>query len=72
MCPCGSNKKYKKCCIDNPSISYQDIELSQDCQNKAFQKKIKSSPMWEDMLKKFGKEKAELLLKECKMETFES
>jgi len=34
----------------------------------AFQKKIRNSPMWIQMVKQFGKAKAEELLKQCKAE----
>ena len=46
--------------VDSPG--YQN-ELTSE-----FQKNIKQSPMWKDMLKKFGKDKAEELLKQCKAE----
>jgi len=36
---------------------------------KEYQKRIKNSPMWEEMVQKFGKEKAEKLLKERKAES---
>ncbi len=33
---------------------------------KSFQNNIKKSPMWKEIVKEFGKEKALELLKECK------
>ena len=33
-----------------------------------FQKRIRNSPMWKQMVDEFGEEKAERLLKECKAE----
>ncbi len=82
-CPCGSGKKYKKCCLDkqsqNQSISWIDDEgvhlvapgsapspeeLEQ--MTKEYQKQIRNSPLWNEMVKKFGKERAGELLKECR------
>lgn len=34
----------------------------------AYQKNIRNSPLFKEMVKQFGKEKAEKLLKECKVE----
>ena len=31
-----------------------------------YQKQIRNSPMWDDMVREFGKEKAEKLLKQCR------
>ena len=31
-----------------------------------FQRNIRNSPMWDDMVKQYGKEKAEELLKKCR------
>ena len=31
-----------------------------------YQKQIRNSPMWDDMVRQFGKEKAEKLLKQCR------
>jgi len=33
---------------------------------KEYQKQIRNSPLWDDMVRKFGKEKAEELLKQCR------
>jgi hypothetical protein len=27
-CPCGSGKKYKKCCGNRPALKYKDVEFS--------------------------------------------
>ncbi len=35
---------------------------------KEYQKQIRSSPLWDEMVQKYGKEKAEKLLKEFKAE----
>jgi hypothetical protein len=35
---------------------------------KEYQKRIRNSPLWDEMVNKFGKEKAEEMLKECKAE----
>ncbi len=35
---------------------------------KKYQQSIRESPMWDEMVKKFGKEMAEQLLSECKAE----
>jgi hypothetical protein len=34
---------------------------------KAYQKHIRTSPMWKEMVQEFGKEKAEELLKQCRV-----
>ena len=36
---------------------------------KEYQKQIRNSPLWDEMVKKFGKAKAEKLLKEFKAES---
>ena len=41
--------------------SPQELELM----SLRFQQEIRKSPMWDEMVKKFGKEKAEELLKQC-------
>jgi hypothetical protein len=35
---------------------------------KEYQNKIRNSPLWDEMVNEFGKEKAEELLKKCKAE----
>ncbi|MCI5125147.1 MAG: hypothetical protein D3925_11900 [Candidatus Electrothrix sp. AR5] len=83
-CPCGSGKKFKKCCLSSEAplaVSWQDekrIHLvskgephSQeelDLMTKKYQEKIRQSPIWDKMVKEFGQEKAEELLKQCKAE----
>ncbi len=85
-CPCGSGKKYKKCCIQHieeqhmGSKSWMDEEgmhvvgkgslpLSgeQERMTKGYQKKIKKNPIWEMIVKEYGEEKAEEMLKECQV-----
>ena len=39
-----------------------------DQMSKEYQNQIRNSPMWDEMVNEFGKEKAEELLKECKAE----
>ena len=34
---------------------------------RKYQEEIRNSPFWDDMLKQFGREKAEELLKECRV-----
>ena len=34
---------------------------------RKYQEEIRNSPLWDDMLKQFGREKAEELLKECRV-----
>ena len=34
---------------------------------RKYQEEIRNSPLWDKMLKKFGREKAEELLKECRV-----
>lgn len=84
-CPCGSGKKYKKCCLgkqsSDESISWADndgIHFAAPGSNpsqeelermtKKYQKKIRNSPLWNEMVKEYGKEHAEELLKEFKAE----
>lgn len=84
-CPCGSAKKYKKCCLlQQPldqSISWTDndgIHFAApgsppsperlEKMTKEYQKQIRNSPLWDEMVQKYGKEKAEQLLKEFKAE----
>ncbi len=83
-CPCGSGKKYKKCCmldkVGKPSYSWMDKDgfhvvgpgtpLSPEQieeMTREYQKQIQNSPMWSEMVKKFGEKKAKELLKECKV-----
>ena len=39
-----------------------------DCLTKNFQKEIRNSEIWDQMVIEFGKKKAEQILKECKAE----
>lgn len=86
-CPCGSGKKFKKCCVTRPS-SHEPAEsyswMAHDGMHvvapsgplipekleqmtQTYQKQIRKSPMWKNMVQEFGKEKAEALLKECQV-----
>lgn len=84
-CPCGSGKKFKRCCLDNQS-SDQSISWADDDgihfvapgaapspeqleqMTKEYQKQIRNSPLWNEMVKKYGKEEAEKLLRNFKAE----
>jgi len=95
-CPCGSGKKFKRCCMQGqnkeqkdkrpqtqsplPSFSWMEddgfhcimtgVAPSPDeleRMTKEYQEQIRSSPMWDEMVRKFGKEKAEELLKQCRV-----
>jgi hypothetical protein len=85
-CPCGSGKKYKKCCslqqTSDQSFSWTDNDgihfaapgsppspEQSEKMTKEYQKQIRNSPLWDEMVKKFGKAKAEKLLKEFKAES---
>lgn len=70
----------KKVRVGPPSFSWQDEEgfhflapgksPSPDQveeMTKKYQDEIRNSPLWDKILKKFGKEKAEELLKECRV-----
>ena len=84
-CPCGSGKKYKKCCLLQPSVGQSmsfmddeglhvigqgsgpsDEELEE--MTKEYQKQMKLTPEWKEIVKELGEEKAEELLKQCKVE----
>lgn len=84
-CPCGSGKKYKKCCLSqqapDQSSSWADDDgihfvspgsppspEQLEKMTKEYQKKIRNSPLWDEMVQKYGKEEAEKLLKEFKAE----
>jgi hypothetical protein len=85
-CPCGSGKKYKKCCMhdkkaSNSTFSWADGEgihhiapgekpsaKSLEKMTQEYQKNIRNSPLWDEMVKEFGEEKAKELLKEFKAE----
>ncbi|MCJ8297265.1 MAG: SEC-C domain-containing protein [Colwellia sp.] len=83
QCPCGSGKKYKKCCITlitptsgatwideeglhiiSKGTKPSDSEIEK--MTKKYQNQVRNSPMWDEMVSEFGKEKAEELLKEFK------
>jgi len=80
-CPCGSGKKYKKCCISKSKIKHSHTWMAEDGMHvvspdgpstpeelekmtKEYQKNIRNSQIWEEMVQQYGKEKAEELLKE--------
>jgi len=83
--PCGSGKKYKKCCQEKtpsslPTYSWMEKDgvhsfipdtppSSEQLDNmtKVYQKNIRNSPIWDEMIKQYGKEKAEKLLKEFRV-----
>ena len=87
-CPCGSGKKYKKCCLgsretdDKESATWIDEEgmhlvgkgippskeeLAR--MTKEYQQRIRTSPLWKMMVKEYGKEKAEEMLDDFRVET---
>ena len=84
-CPCGSGKKYKKCCQKKtpsslPTYSWMEKDgfhslipgtppSSEQLENmtKVYQKNIRNSPIWDEIVKQYGKEKAEKLLKEFRV-----
>lgn len=83
-CPCGSGKKYKKCClskgeqIERSWIDDEGIHVitqgempaqSEASLSETYQENIKNSSMWVQMVKKFGREEAEILLKQCRVES---
>lgn len=83
-CPCGSGKKYKKCCllqqtsdqsfscVDNDGIHFlgqgSPPSPEQLKKSKEYQKQIRNSPLWGEMVQKYGQKEAEKLLKEFKAE----
>lgn len=87
-CPCGSGKKYKKCCMQKEAgqssaeASWLDDDgmhfvakgqpptaEEQERLTKEYQKNIRNSPMWEIMVREYGEEKAQEMLKEFKVES---
>ena len=83
-CPCGSGKKFKKCCISKPEmiqshtwaeddgmhvVSQGDPPTPEELEKmtKKYQNDIKKSPIWKEMVQKYGKEKAEEMLKEFRV-----
>ena len=85
-CPCGSGKKYKKCCLlqqtsdqafswtDNDGIHFAapgspSSPEQLEKMTEEYQKQIRNSPLWDEMVQKYGKEKAQKLLKEFKAES---
>lgn len=88
-CPCGSGKKFKKCCLGHLSSQTSAASYSwmapdgvhmitpggpltrEDLANmtQTYQKQIRQSPMWKQMVKEFGQEKAEELLKEFQVKS---
>lgn len=44
------------------------IEVFLAAFNKKFQEELRHSPLWDEMVEKFGEEEALNLLKECRME----
>ena len=86
-CPCGSGKKYKKCCVGSgepdrkEGATWIDEEgmhwvgkgtrpsiEEQERMTKAYQQKIRKSPLWKKMVTEYGKERAEEMLKEFQVE----
>jgi len=87
-CPCGSGKKYKKCCLGSREPDHQEgatwideegmhlvgkgmrpsIE-EQERMSKEYQRNIRKSPLWKQMVTEYGKEKAEKMLEEFRVET---
>jgi hypothetical protein len=95
-CPCGSGKRYKKCCMSNeaarpspfavvdphpeskawlakdglhvtgpgPGLSPEALEAA----TKAYQDKLRHSPLWKQMVNEFGEQEAERLLAQCRVE----
>lgn len=83
-CPCGSGKKFKKCCVTRPPAQESAASYSWmapdgmhvvapgspltpeelEDMTQTYQKQVRHSPMWKQMVQEFGKEKAEALLKE--------
>lgn len=49
-----------------PGAQPSEEQLEQ--MTKVYQNQIRNSPMWDEMVKKFGKDKAEELLKQCRAE----
>lgn len=47
-----------------PSLSRKSLDKA----TKAYQKSIRNSPLWDQMVKEFGEEEAEKLLFECRVE----
>jgi hypothetical protein len=82
-CPCGSGKKWKKCCETLPASPASAASYSWmapdgvhvvapggpltpaelDHLTQTYQKQVRQSPMWKQMVQEFGKAKAEELLK---------
>ncbi len=86
-CPCGSGKKYKKCCLQHideqhkgnePWVDEEGMHVigkgvlpspeEQERMTKEYQMRIKNSPMWEMMVKEYGEEKAEEILKDFQVQ----
>jgi len=86
-CPCGSGKKYKKCCLgreeglQKESATWMDEEgmhvvgkgqrpsiEEQERMTKAYQQKIRKSPLWKQMVRDYGQEQAEKMLDDFKVE----
>jgi len=84
-CPCGSGKKYKKCCMrqktkpdaymwaddegmpmvgKGPKLSKAQLAKM----TNEYQKNVKNSPLWDTMIKEYGLEKAEEMLKKFQVE----
>jgi hypothetical protein len=49
-----------------PGVPPSDEEIA--VITKKYQEKIRNSPLWDEMLRKFGKEKAEEILLQCRFE----
>jgi hypothetical protein len=81
-CPCGSGKKFKKCCAQGSIITKMEEDglhvlfpddpsspLDLEEMTKAYQKKIRNSPIWDEIVQEYGLEKAEELLKEFRVKS---
>jgi len=86
-CPCGSGKKYKKCCLGSRErehlqgatwIDEEGMHMvskgmrpsieEQERLSKEYQQSIRKSPLWKQMVTEYGKEKAEKMLEEFRVE----
>jgi len=87
-CPCGSGKKYKKCCLESTqpdstqSATWIDeggihivgkgvrpTKEEREEMTKEYQKRVKKSPLWEMLVQAHGKDKAEEILQDFRVES---
>jgi hypothetical protein len=87
-CPCGSGKKYKKCCLESREVVNKEsatwideegmhlvgkgtppCEEELERMTKEYQNRIRTSPLWEMMVKEYGKENAEKMLDDFRVES---